>query len=121
VDPEEVGAAWSAHFQAHVDPARLGEVFAWGEQIGGFHPAGRYWYLAQIGVEPGHQESGHGTTLLQVGLNRCGRDGLPAYLESANPRNRTFYERHGFEVLGEVQVADSPTVWPMRRLPGGGR
>jgi len=121
VDLEEVGAAWAAHFQAHVDPARLGDVFAWGEQIGAFHPTGSYWYLAQIGVAPGHQGCGHGTALLQVGLARCDRDGLPAHLESANPRNHRFYERHGFEVIGEIQVADSPTVWPMRRLPGGGR
>ena len=115
--PEEADAAWAAHFQAHIDPARLGEVFAWGEQIGHHHPAEPHWYLAMIGVTPTHQGRGHGAALLRAGLERCDRDGLPAYLESGEPRNRALYERHGFEVLGEVQVADSPPFWPMLRPP----
>ena len=31
-------------------------------------------------------------------LARCDEAGLPAYLESSNPRNRPLYQRHGFEV-----------------------
>jgi hypothetical protein len=31
-DPEEASAAWAAHFQAHVDPERLVDVFAWGSR-----------------------------------------------------------------------------------------
>jgi ribosomal protein S18 acetylase RimI-like enzyme len=114
-DPEEASAAWAAHFQAHVDPERLVDVFAWGEQVGHFHPTERHWYLATIGVAPDHQGRGHGAALLRAGLERCDRDGLPAYLESGNPRNRTLYERHGFEVIGEIRAADSPPSWPMLR------
>ncbi len=116
-DPEEVGAAWFAHFQAHIDPARLGDVFTWAEQVGRLHPTRRHWYLAQIAVTPGQQGRGHGTALLRSGLERCDRDGLPAYLESSDPRNRALYERHGFEVIDEVQFADSPPIWPMLRPP----
>jgi hypothetical protein len=47
----------------------------------------------------------------------CNRDGLPAYLESGNPRNRLLYERLGFVATGEVQVAGAPPVWPMLRPP----
>jgi ribosomal protein S18 acetylase RimI-like enzyme len=116
-DPQEVGAAWAAHFQVHVDAARLGDVFAWGEQMGRCHPTEPHWYLATIGVTPEHQGRGHGAALLRAGLDRCDRDGLPAYLESGNPRNRTLYERHGFEVIDEIRIADSPPIWPMLRSP----
>ena len=116
-DPDEVEAGWVAHFQTHCDPARLGDVFAWGEQFGRFHPTEPHWYLGGIGVLPEHQGLGHGSALLRVGLERCDRDGLPAYLEASNARNRPLYERHGFEVIGEIQAADSPSVWPMLRRP----
>ncbi len=48
---------------------------------------------------------------------RADVDTLPAYLEASSPRNRALYERHGFEVTGEIQVADSPPLWPMLRRP----
>jgi hypothetical protein len=50
-----------------------------------------------------------------IGLARADRDGLPAYLEASAPRNRALYERHGFEVVGEIQAGDSPPLWPMLR------
>lgn len=118
-DPEQASAAWAAHFEAHVDPARLGDVFAWGEQVGHFHPTEPRWHLAMIGVTPEHQGRGQGAALLRAGLERCDRDGLPAYLESGSPRNRTLYERHGFEVTGRITVPRGPTLWPMWRAPQG--
>ncbi|MBF8286835.1 MAG: hypothetical protein HW393_649, partial [Dehalococcoidia bacterium] len=30
-------------------------------------------------------------------------------------RNRDLYARHGFEVTGTIQVADSPPMFPMLR------
>ena len=50
-------------------------------------------------------------------LARCDADGIPAYLESSNPRNIGLYQRHGFEVRSPIQVGSSPEVVPMLRLP----
>ena len=36
-------------------------------------------------------------------------DGTIAYLESSNPGNVPFYQRHGFETMHVVQVGSSPT------------
>ena len=106
---------WARLFTDHVDPERLEAVFAWGAEVERHHPSEPHWYLAVLGVDPHRQGGGLGTRLLRAGLERCDRDMLPAYLESANPRNRVLYERHGFEVFAEIQVADAPPIWPMRR------
>jgi hypothetical protein len=51
-------------------------------------------------------------------LERCDREGLPAYLEASSPRNRALYERHGFVVVEEMRLAkDSPPLWRMWRKP----
>lgn len=109
-DEEQVGALLAES----IDEDRL-DVFAFLGQMGEHHPTDPVWYLPFIGVDPGHQSRGHGSALLEVGLARADRDGLPAYLESTTPRNRSLYERHGFEVVGEIQAGDSPPMWPMLR------
>ena len=45
------------------------------------------------------------------------QEGALAYLESSNPRNISLYERHGFEVMGEIQVGAGPLMTPMLRQP----
>ncbi|WP_328438618.1 GNAT family N-acetyltransferase [Streptomyces sp. NBC_00444] len=83
------------------------------------HPADRaHAYLWMIGVAPGHQGKGLGTALIAATLDRCDREGLPAYLEASNARSRGLYERLGFEFTGRaVVLPDGPTMWPMWREP----
>ena len=54
---------------------------------------------------------------MQHALAACDRDGTCAYLESTNPRNIPLYQRHGFELLGTIQVGMSPPIFPMLREP----
>src|SRR5687767_6551887 len=49
-----------------------------------------------IGVEPARQGRGLGAALLRAQLAVCDQAGLPAYLESSNPRNRS--EEHTSEL-----------------------
>lgn len=87
------------------------------EKMGGYHPTEPFWYLPLIGVDPFQQGNGLGSALLKHALIQCDRDGKIAFLESSNPRNIPLYERHGFEVIGEIQVGSSPTIRPMLRKP----
>jgi ribosomal protein S18 acetylase RimI-like enzyme len=80
-----------------------------------------HWYLALLGAHPRSQGLGIGSSLMRHVLRRCDRDGSPAYLESSKESNISFYQRHGFEVVGEVVVPNGPTVWPMLRNPGSAR
>jgi ribosomal protein S18 acetylase RimI-like enzyme len=90
-----------------------------GEQIRSFHPEEPHWYLAAVGVDPARQGEGLGSAMIKEGLRLCDAQGLPAYLESSNPRNVPLYERHGFEVIGLVQPDDYPPLYPMLRAARG--
>ncbi|MFJ7770716.1 GNAT family N-acetyltransferase [Streptomyces sp. NPDC097107] len=85
----------------------------------GIHPSGRaHEYLWMIGVTPGRQGEGLGTALIESVLDRCDREGLPAYLESSSARGRGLYERLGFEFTGRaLDLPDGPRMWPMWREP----
>lgn len=87
------------------------------EQMDSYHPPVPHWYLPLIGVDLPSQNQGFGAALLRHALKQCDTDGVPAYLESSNPRNVTLYERHGFELLGEIRAGSSPPILPMLRKP----
>jgi GNAT superfamily N-acetyltransferase len=81
------------------------------------HPAEACWHLAFMGVDPSAQGRGLGSRLLAAVLTQADRDRAPAYLEASSPENRRLYERHGFQTVRELSVADSPTIYAMWRRP----
>lgn len=76
-----------------------------------------HYYIRWVGVATRFQGHGLGTALLHPTLDRCDREGVPAYLEASSERSAALYERLGFVHLGELRVPDGPRVWPMRRPP----
>ena len=82
------------------------------------HPDEPHWYLEAIGVVPDARGKGIGPKVLVPVLDRCDADGVPAYLESSNPRNISFYERHGFVRRPLFPLpAGCPVITPMWRDP----
>jgi GNAT superfamily N-acetyltransferase len=82
------------------------------------HPEEHHHYLAFLGVRPEWQGRGLGSALLTPVLERCDREGMPAFLEASTPRNRALYERHGFAVREEFTLgAGAPPQWRMWRVP----
>jgi ribosomal protein S18 acetylase RimI-like enzyme len=116
VEPDE---ALGALVERTAQPGRARDIAAILEQLGRYHPAEPHWYLPLIGVDPARQNEGHGSRLMRRALEAADREGRPAYLESANPRNVPFYERLGFERLGTIQSGGSPPMFPMLRKPRG--
>jgi len=98
-------------------PSRRDELESLWEQMDAYHPAEPHWYLAKIAVDPSCQSCGIGSALLLYRLRHCDALGVPAYVESSNPANLSFYERHGFEPLGSIQAGSSPPICPMLRSP----
>lgn len=83
------------------------------------HPRAPHYYLPFVGVEPAMQGRGVGTAMLRPILERCDREGLPAYLEATTPRNRACYMRQGFEVTEEFSFPrGGPVSLRMWREPG---
>ena len=77
-----------------------------------------HYYIRTLGVVTRFQGRGLGTALLRPTLDRCDREGVPAYLEASSERSAALYERLGFVHLGELRIPDGgPPFWPMRRPP----
>ena len=77
-----------------------------------------HWYLFVLGVDPSRQGQGVGGALIVPKLAQADREGLPCYLETMKPRNVTFYQKHGFEVVVEDDLPKGgPHYWTMKRAP----
>lgn len=97
-------------------PAMMGALTAIEKQ----HPKEPHYYLEVLGTHKDRQGKGIGSAVMSGMLKRCDDEGLPAYLESSNPRNIPFYARHGFEVRQEISCGKgAPTCTSMWRTPRG--
>ena len=100
-----------------IAPEKRSDMAAVIEEMIRYHPEEPHWYLPFIGVDPARQGKGRGSALLRSLLAECDLASLPAYLKSTNPRNQPLYERHGFQVIGEIRAGHCPPVVPMLRRP----
>lgn len=83
-----------------------------------YHISEPHYYLHVIGVRKNCAGKGVGTSLLQEVLDRCDREGVPAYLENSNFRNLDFYQKCGFRVIRKIRLlAHGPQLWLMVRRP----
>jgi len=115
IEPD--GDAIAATIESSVAPDRMEEIGALFGKMDELHPDKPCWYLPLIAADPAYTGKGLGAALMKHALKRCDDEGQIAYLESSNPRNISLYERHGFEVISEIQVGDSPVMTPMARQP----
>jgi ribosomal protein S18 acetylase RimI-like enzyme len=116
---EPSGEPLNAIFDEIVGPRGRGHSNLVGELVEGKHPQSPpHFYLFAIGVDPSMQGAGAGSRLIREVLDRCDREGLPAYLENSKEQNLAFYGKHGFEVRERVDLPnDGPPVWLMWRWP----
>lgn len=92
-------------------------TFAVSESMNAEHPHEPHYYVLFIATRPALQSRGLGSAVLTRLLERCDRDGVPAYLDATSERNRRLYRRHGFEVRYEARIPGGPAFWPMWREP----
>ena len=126
------GALWGVPGRWPIDEERQAELAPlWLEVLGSHaergatlssmldekHPRASHFYLGVLGVAPQRQGLGIGSALMKSVLTRCDSEGIPAYLEATNPRNRDLYLRHGFVIREEVRLPDGPPLWLMWREP----
>lgn len=58
------------------------------------------WYLSIIGILPAYQGQGLGPKLVNPILSQTDRLGVPTYLETFTPKNKSFYNRLGYLDVG---------------------
>ena len=81
------------------------------------HPRAPHFFLAVLGVEPDMQGRQLGSALLRTLSARADAAGLPCYLETDREPAKRLYMRHGYEVVGEHELANLGGVrfWRMQR------
>lgn len=86
--------------------------------IGANRPDEASAHLLYLATRRGRRGEGLGADVTAPGLAECDRNGWPCYLTSTNSRNHPFYNRIGYELLGDFQPpAGAPMVYPMWRTP----
>ena len=105
----------SAVMEQTLRPEIAADIGAVMEGMAEHHPREPHWYLPLVAADPNWIGQGLGALLMKHALRRCDEEGVAAYLESSNPRNISFYERHGFKIIGRIQSGSSPVLAPMLR------
>jgi ribosomal protein S18 acetylase RimI-like enzyme len=109
---DEMLAAYAEAAEEGAD--RLLTAFRLADEV---HPIEPHAYLFLLGTRPPWQNQGLGSALLREVLESCDRDRMPAYLKATTAANQRLYQRHGFEVTGEIVLPDGPSLWTMWREP----
>jgi GNAT superfamily N-acetyltransferase len=96
-----------------LDPASLARIDEYDAAVHAALPSAPIWYLGVLGTHPDAVGRGWGRAVMEPGLLRASEAGLPAVLETSNPRNLDFYGRGGWEV---ATVVESPVMtWVLTR------
>jgi ribosomal protein S18 acetylase RimI-like enzyme len=117
IEDEDAFVAGVERSVAEIDLPRVFEIVS---ALADQHPTEPHYYLQWAAVRPDRQGRGIGSALLAPVLERCDREGVPAYTEATSLQNRRLYERHGFAFIGEVAAAGGPPLYRMWRLPAAG-
>lgn len=110
---KEVGAAWGREavdrYQAFIGDRD--------NAVGSLAPES-HWHLAWLGVEPGQQGQGIGSTLVRQMTTRADAEGIACWLFTFAWRNVPIYEHLGFHVTLDTNLPSSGLrLWVMARPP----
>jgi GNAT superfamily N-acetyltransferase len=114
IEDEEAFGARVEEIVAGIDLPRVFEIIT---VLAEQHPSAPHYYLQWAAVLPEQQGRGIGSALLEPVLQRCDREGMPAYTEATSLQNRRLYERHGFTFVNELGPAGGPPLYRMWREP----
>lgn len=85
------------------------------QKIGEKEPKQAHCEIFFIGLKPEARGKGIGQSLLKPVLDYADKNQFACYLVSSNPRNISFYERHGFHRYCPIEISDSYSMTRMWR------
>jgi ribosomal protein S18 acetylase RimI-like enzyme len=76
-------------------------------------------HLSMVGTLAASRGQGAGSALMRYTLKKHDDSNLYDYyyLESSNPKNVPFYERHGFVVTGDIKIIGEKATFMIRKKP----
>ncbi|KZX75562.1 hypothetical protein A3715_14310 [Oleiphilus sp. HI0009] len=81
-------------------------------------PSIPHYYILGIGAVKEARGSGYGTLLMNRCIQTAESANMPIYLENSKEENLMFYQRFGFESIGQIDLGKgSPPMWSMIRNP----
>ncbi|PDP86919.1 GNAT family N-acetyltransferase [Glycomyces fuscus] len=95
--------------------ARLPELAWYTGELRASIPEDPHWYLCLLGTDPAADGTDTGSRLLRAGLARADADGVPVYLETADPADIGYYEDYDFRVVRAVHLPAAPSAYCMLR------
>jgi ribosomal protein S18 acetylase RimI-like enzyme len=96
------------------DPDEQARAVEWMQTWGKRDPDEPHFHLGPVAADAGKRGRGIGTAMMEAFCERVDRDHALAYLETDKAENVGFYERFGFETVGEADVIGVRN-WFMRR------
>ncbi|MBW4422693.1 MAG: GNAT family N-acetyltransferase [Myxacorys californica WJT36-NPBG1] len=87
--------------------------------MGAYEPTESRCEVLWIALVPEARGRGLGGHLLQSALDAGDAQGVGSYLVSSNPRNLSFYGRHGFRKISSIQISPTYSMTGMWRASGG--
>ncbi|APC37333.1 GNAT family N-acetyltransferase [Nocardiopsis dassonvillei] len=103
------------HWFSLVGLSRLPELTWYNGEVRASVPEGPHWYLCVLGADPATDGTDTGARLLREGLARADADGVPVYLETADPADIGYYKDYDFRVVRAVHPPAAPSTYCMLR------
>ena len=101
-----------------IGPGAVGRTMRWLGVWEKHDPEVRHWHLGPLAVDAHLQGMGVGSCMMQVFCAQMDAACEDAYLETDKPENVRFYERFGFQVVGEQEVLGVTNYFMLRRPEG---
>ena len=103
---------------AALGPRTAGRVMRWVSTWAERDPDEPHVHLGPLAVDAHLQGQGIGSAIMREHCRRLDDAGEVGYLETDKRENVRFYERFGFELVGEQPVLDVPNWFMGRPSPG---
>jgi ribosomal protein S18 acetylase RimI-like enzyme len=98
-----------------IGPRAVGRMMRWLGVWEKHDPEERHWHLGPLAVDAHLQGMGVGSRMMQVFCAQMDAAREDTYLETDKRENVRFYERFGFEVVGEQEVLGVTNYFMLRR------
>jgi GNAT superfamily N-acetyltransferase len=102
--------------RAELEGIRHDSSLAAEQEISGWRPVNRHYYLATVGTTPAMQGRGLTRAVLQPVLRSADDANVDSFLETSSKSNIAFYSKLGFRVTDHRRISSGgPDVWAMFR------